>query len=75
MQSTIDLKDEIFKKLQNKSQETGVDPDTIINEILNESLDNYPMVKLADDFKELIDICDYPEQTDAVELKQLSWEK
>lgn len=32
-------------------------------------------VKLADSFKELVDICDYSEPTDAVELKQLARER
>ena len=32
-------------------------------------------VRLADSFKDLVDICDYSEPTDAVELKQLARER
>lgn len=33
------------------------------------------MVRLADVFHELVDICDYPEVTDAVELKHMARER
>ena len=77
MQASINLKDEIFKKLESKSRETGVACDDIVNEILNVGLDTYPgeLVRLADSFEGLVDICDYPEPTDAVELKHMSREK
>ena len=59
-----------------KSRETGVNPEDIANEILSEGLDNYSNhVKLADSFKDLVDICDYNEPSDAVELKQLTRER
>ena len=74
MESTIELKD-IFKRLQVKSREIGVNPEIIVNEILDEGLDNYNMVRLADVFHELVDICDYPEVTDAVELKHMVRER
>ena len=76
MQSSVNLNEDIFKKLKLKSHETGIQPDDIVNEILSESLDNYHnTVRLADSFKDLVDICDYSEPTDAVELKQLVRER
>ena len=76
MQSSVNLNEDIFKKLKLKSHETGIQPDDIVNEILRESLDNYHnTVRLADSFKDLVDICDYSEPTDAVELKQLVRER
>ena len=76
MQYSVNLNEDILKKLKHKSHETGIKPDDIINEILSEGLDNYHnTVRLADSFKELVDICDYSEPTDAVGLKQLVRER
>ncbi len=58
MRITFYLKDEIFEKLQNKSCETVIEFDELINEILNQGLNNYPnMIKLSDKFQSLRGIC------------------
>lgn len=44
-------------------------------EIKRKSLKKSNPIRLADSFKELVDICDYSEPTDAVELKQLARER
>ena len=76
MQFNIILKEEIFKKLQDKSEKIGINPEELANDLLEESLNSTPkMVRLADSFEELIGICDYPESTNANELKQLSRER
>ena len=76
MQNSIQLKEEIFKKLQLKSKEVGINPNVLANNIIEENL-NKPikMVRLSDSFEELIGFCDYPEPSDAVELKHWAYER
>lgn len=70
MQASFYLKEEIFKKLQNKSHETGIGTDEIVNEILNQGLDNYPnMIRLSDKFQELRGICEPDGEEDILELR------
>ena len=71
MQANFHLKEEIFEKLQNKSRETGIDSNEILNEILNQGLDNYPnMIKLSDKFQNLRGICESGNEETILEVKE-----
>lgn len=71
MQANFHLKDEIFEKLQNKSRETGIDSDELLNEILNHGLDNYPnMIKLSDKFQNLRGICESGNEESILEVRE-----
>ena len=71
MQANFHLKDEIIEKLQNKSRETGIDSDEILNEILNQGLDNYPnMIKLSNKFQNLKGICESGNEETILEVKE-----
>jgi len=71
MQANFHLKDEIFEKLQNKSRETGIDSDELLNEILNQGLDNYPdMIKLSDKFQNLRGICESGNEESILEVRE-----
>ena len=71
MQANFHLKDEIFEKLQNKSLETGIDSDELLNEILNQGLDNYPnMIKLSDKFQNLRGICESGNEETILEVRE-----
>ena len=71
MQANFHLKDEIFEKLQNKSHETGIDSDELLNEILNQGLDKYPnMIKLSDKFQNLRGICESRNEETILEVRE-----
>lgn len=71
MRITFYLKDEIFEKLQNKSRETGIESDELVNEILNQGLDNYPnMIKLSDKFQNLRGICESRSEDAILEVRE-----
>jgi len=70
MQANFHLEEEIFEKLQNKSRETGIESDVLLNEILNSGLDNYPnTIKLSDKFHKLRGICQSGEEEHIIELR------
>lgn len=76
MQASFHLKEEIYKKLQNKSLETGIKSDDLVNEILNQGLENYPnTIKLSDKFHELRGICEQGEEDNIIEVRDKIREK
>lgn len=66
--------DSIFKQRTHKTLER-VESRGSKGESTKDSLKFPNSVRLADSFKDLVDICDYSEPTDAVELKQLARER
>ena len=76
MQASFYLKDEIFRKLENKSRETGIETDELVNEILNQGLDNYPnMIRLSDKFQNLRGICEVGDEDSTIELRDMIRER
>lgn len=76
MQASFHLKEEIYKKIQNKSLETGIKSDDLVNEILNQGLENYPnTIKLSDKFHELWGICEQGEEDNIIEVRDKIREK
>ena len=70
MQPKIILNDDILKKIQNKSIETGIGTNKIINDVLNQGIENYPnSIKLSNKFEELRGICEPSEEDDIIELR------
>ena len=70
MQASFYLKDDIFKKLQNKSRETGIGTDDLVNEILDNGLDNYSnKIRLSDKFQNLRGICIQGEEDSVIEVR------
>ena len=76
MEARFHLKEEIYKKLQNKSLETGIKSDDIVNEILNQGLENYSnKIKLSDKFHELRGICEQGKEDNIIEVRDKIREK
>ena len=76
MESEIKLTKNLTNILHQRSNETGVPIDDLLNEIIINEIDNYPkkMVKLSDIFSDLNGIIDC-EETNAIDLRDKARER
>ena len=76
LQAELELKKDLLERIELKSEAMGVNPNFIINDILDKEIDNYgDFVLLSDVFSDLNGIINLEEKTDAIELRDMARER
>ena len=77
MLKSVRLNEDILRRLENRSNEIGISPDKIANDLLDKALpkESEEMICLADKFDMLVNTGEFDEPTNAIEIRDMIRER